>query len=443
MLFERIESAGLAHYSYIIGDQKEAVVIDPRRDIDAYLEVANKNGMAITNVLETHRNEDYIIGSKELADRTGAAIFHSDYDDFEYEYGTTIKDEDLIRFGNLKMKAIHTPGHTKGHMSYLLYDADQNPWVIFTGDVIFAGDVGRTDFYAGQNKEMTGKLYDSIFNKILPLGDGVIICPSHGAGSVCGSAITERIWTTIGLERKNSPALQYKNKQDFIEVHHQNLDYPPYFEEMERLNKTGAEIFGNVPHPTPLTASDFMDSIEDAQILDIRSEMCFGAGHIPNSIYIEKDMLSKFAGWLLNYESPIVLISDSNIPNQVFRELFRLGFDNIKGYLGGGMTTAVQAGIKTKSIPTIDAVSVNDKSSDFFILDVRGEEEVEEGDLDSDIRMKIYKLADNLDKIPRDKTICIFCGSGIRSMMAASILENAGYKNLTVALGGTSGLNVL
>src|SRR6056297_1586736 len=201
MLFKKIESEGLAHFSYIIGDQTEAAVIDPRRDIDVYLEEAKKEGMKIKYIFETHRNEDYIIGSKALAAVSGAEIFHAD-GELNYQYGEAVEVDREYKLGRLKIKALHTPGHTKGSHSYLLKDYDGSPWMLFSGDILFAGDVGRIDFY-GEEKlpEIAGLLYDSLYNKILPLGEEVVLCPAHGAGSVCGSQIAEREVTTIGIEK--------------------------------------------------------------------------------------------------------------------------------------------------------------------------------------------------------------------------------------------------
>ncbi|MGD8967376.1 MAG: MBL fold metallo-hydrolase, partial [Anaerolineae bacterium] len=230
MLFERFESAGLAHYSYLIGDGTQAVVIDPRRDVEVYVDRATRAGMRISHVLETHRNEDYVIGSRELVAATGATVLRSGEGDLSYGYGESIYDGDTLTVGRLELKALHTPGHALGHMSYLLRDPEGKPWVVFTGDALFAGDVGRTDFYGpDQLDEMTGLLYDSLFHKILPLGDGVIVCPAHGSGSACGSAIAERTWTTIGLERKHNPRLQYTEKDAFVARVGRTLEYPLYF----------------------------------------------------------------------------------------------------------------------------------------------------------------------------------------------------------------------
>lgn len=248
MLFQRFESTGLAHYSYLIGDGHRAIVIDPRRDCDVYVEAAVREELQITHVLETHRNEDYATGSVELANRTGATILHSAHDDLRYGYGQPICDGETLDIGQLTLKALHTPGHTRGHMSYLLHDPHGTPWMIITGDALFAGDVGRTDFLGpDMMDEMAGLLFNSLFEKILPLGDGVIVCPAHGAGSACGTAIAARPWTTIGLEREHNVKLQYTEKGDFVKRVPRILDRPPYFSVMEKLNLEGPPVLGSIP----------------------------------------------------------------------------------------------------------------------------------------------------------------------------------------------------
>ena len=248
MLFERFESAGLAHYSYLVGDGDQAVVIDPRRDCDAYVEAARQAGKRITHILETHRHEDYVVGSVELASRSGATVLRSAHDELAYGYGETIRDGQPLSIGRLRLTALHTPGHTLGHAGYLLHDPGGAPWILFSGDALFAGDVGRTDFYGPERlEEMTGLLYDSLFRTILPLGDGVLLCPAHGAGSACGTAIAERMWTTIGLERRLNPKLQFAERAEFVERVGRMRDYPPYFRTMERLNLEGPPLLGSLP----------------------------------------------------------------------------------------------------------------------------------------------------------------------------------------------------
>jgi hydroxyacylglutathione hydrolase len=214
MIFERIKSEGLAHLSYFIGSEDEAVVIDPRRDCQVYVDLARREGMTIKYIFETHRNEDYIVGSLELKNLTEAEIYHGR--GLEFKYGNFVDDGQGFSFGKLKLTALHTPGHTDESMSYTLADLEtgKEPVMVFTGDALFVGDVGRTDLYGPEEApRMASNLYDSIFNKILPLGDQVILCPAHGAGSVCGGAISKREYSTLGLERIYNPVLQKRRRK--------------------------------------------------------------------------------------------------------------------------------------------------------------------------------------------------------------------------------------
>lgn len=217
MIFERIKSEGIAHNSYFIGSGSDAAVIDPRRDCQIYVDLAQQYGLKIKHIFETHRNEDYAIGSVELNNLTGAGIYHGP--GLDWKYGNTLRDGYEFQIGNLRLTAIHTPGHTDESMSYAVADPScgEAPVMVFTGDALFVNDVGRTDLYGPEEgPRLASSLYDSIFSKLLPLGDGVILCPGHGAGSVCGLNIADRDESTLGIERVQNPVLQIKNRDDFI-----------------------------------------------------------------------------------------------------------------------------------------------------------------------------------------------------------------------------------
>jgi hydroxyacylglutathione hydrolase len=443
MLFKRFESEGLAHYSYLIGDGGRAVVIDPRRDCDVYVQAATQEGTRVTHVLETHRNEDYVIGSVELASRTGAVILHSAHDDLAYGYGEPIRDGDTLKIGRLRLEALHTPGHTLGHMSYLLYEPGGAPWIVFTGDTLFAGDVGRTDFYGRDRlEEITGLLYESLFHKILPLGDEVIVCPAHGAGSVCGTAIADRTWTTIGLERKHNPKLQYTDKADFVQHVGRMLEYPPYFRMMEKLNLEGPPILGRLPSPTPLSPEVFAKRAEDAHVLDTRMELGFGSAHVSGALSIWEEGVSSFAGWFLSYDKPVLLVTETNDVSRAVRYLIRLGFDRLDGFLAGGMLAWHKAGLDSRRIEAAtvqDLCHLLDTDEDVWVLDIRSDEEVERKEIPVAHHIHITQLLERLGEVPRDRPVYIFCGSGLRSMIAASLLRRDGRENLTVVLGGLMG----
>lgn len=439
MIFKRYESEGLAHYSYLVGDQGYAVVIDPRRDIDDYLVDAEQNGYHITMVLETHRNEDYLVGSTELAAATGAELYHADAQ-WDYQYGSAVTDGQVWKIGRLKFRAIHTPGHTPGSMSYLLHDPEGHPWIVFTGDCLFSGDVGRMDLLGeDQLEKMAGMLYESLFERLLPLGDHVIVCPAHGAGSVCGSEISERTWTTIGLEWKFNPKLQVSSKIEFIEKFAKMLERPPYFRKMEELNLAGPPVLGHLPDLQPLSPGEFDKRMEVAQVVDVRNQDCFGGAHLPGSLSIWKDNLASLAGWFLTYDSPLAFVVNESDTESVIRTIVRLGFDRVDGYLKGGMVAWSKSG---RSLETMKMLSVDTFCREMkadtpkFVLDVRGEDEVEGEGLQQATRIHLTQLSDSLNEIPRDKPVYIVCRSGYRSLMAASLLRQKGWRDLRVLIGG-------
>ncbi|MDI7277657.1 MAG: MBL fold metallo-hydrolase [Anaerolineae bacterium] len=441
MLFERITSEGLAHYSYLIGHGQEAVVIDPRRDVELYVELAHRQGMRIIHALETHRHEDFISGSLELASRTDAAILRSA--DLAY-YGQPAQDGQSLPVGKLRLQALHTPGHTPGHVSYLLYDAEGAPWALFSGDALFAGEVGRVDLFGPERTgDLAGQLHDSLFRRILPLGDGLVLCPAHGAGSSCGAAIAHRPWTTIGLERQHNPRLRPADRASFVDALARPLEYPPYFRAMEQQNKDGPSILGALPAPPPLPAREFAALADRAQVLDVRMVMGFGAAHIPGALSIWEAGVPSFAGWFLSYERPILLVGEGNDLSPTVRHLVRLGFDRLEGYLAGGMLAWHKAGLEGARIDTVtvqELCRLLDQGLPAWILDVRSASELaQEGRIPGAHHVHVTQLPGRLGEVPRDLPVFIFCGSGLRSMIAASLLRRAGWQRLTVVLGGFAG----
>jgi hydroxyacylglutathione hydrolase len=450
MLFERVESEGLAHYSYILGDRGEAVVIDPRRDCEIYPKMASAEGMRITTVLETHRNEDYVVGSLELSTRTGAEILHAD-GQLGYRYGEAAEDGVVVKVGRFKLEAISTPGHTPGSMSYLLRDSGGDPWIVFTGDALFAGDLGRVDLMGMERaREMAKLLYDSVFNRLLPLGDEVIACPAHGAGSVCAASIAERKWTTLGIERKRNPKLQVKGEEEFVAKMAVELERPPYFREMERLNLEGAPLLCTVPDPAPLSPKEFAstavgEEVVEEIVLDTRMELAFGAAHVPGALSIWLDGVPSFAGWFLPPGRKVLLVDETDDPDRAIRRLLRLGFDNLGGYLAGGMVAWHMAGKESKSVATANVHDLcarldREEKRKAWILDVRSDDELERsGRITGAHHIHITQLPQRKDEVPRDRPVYIFCGSGLRSMVAASILQRNGWEDMTVILGGLAG----
>jgi hydroxyacylglutathione hydrolase len=443
VLFERIESAGLAHYSYLVADRSEAIVIDPRRDSEVYVRAAARAGARVAHVVETHRNEDYVVGSLELAHSTGAAVWHADAE-MGYGYGEAATDGQTWSVGRLRIHAMSTPGHTPGSMSYLLDDPSGAPWVIFTGDALFAGDVGRVDL-PGTDRipEMARLLHASLFERILALDDGVIVCPSHGAGSVCGGAIAERVWTTIGLEKKLNPKLRVRDRAGFVAEVGVELPRPPYFRMMETLNLEGPPVLGAVPRPRPLGPEEFEREAKRCQILDTRSELAFGAAHVEGALSIWAEGLASQGGWFLDYDRPILLVNEGEDRDDVTRTLLRMGYDEIAGTLAGGMLAWEISGRSVRSIDTVSVeglCSLLDAGEDLWILDVRRQDELEhDGVIRGAQQVPLHELAGRSGEVPRDRRVHIFCGSGLRSMIAASYLTARGLRDVAVILGGLAG----
>ncbi len=444
MLFERIESTGLAHYSYLVGDGGDALVIDPRRDCDVYVEHAARQGYRIAFILETHRNEDYAIGSVELAARTGAEIWNADAQ-WPYRYGQPVTDGQTWHAGRLDLQALHTPGHTPGSMSYVLHDPVGAPWMVFSGDTLFANDVGRVDLLGKDHlDEMAGHLYDTLFQKLLPLGDGVIVCPAHGAGSVCGSSIADRPWTTLGLERRINPKLQVAFRGDFVAKAARILEVPPYFTRMEKWNLDGAPLLCTLPVPTALPARDVAARLPEAVVLDTRNVLAFAEAHIPGALSIWLEGLAGFAGWFLPYDTPLLLVTDDagESVDATVRTLIRLGYDQIAGVLSGGMLAWHEAGLESQSHRTITVQALCrriEAHEPMTLLDVRSNEELEnDGEIPGALHGHITLLPDRIDNIGRDHPLYIFCGSGLRATIAASLFQRQGWEDVTVVLGGFS-----
>lgn len=440
MLVKRIKSEVVSHLSYFVGSENEAFVVDPDRDCQTYLRIAQREAIKIKYVFETHRNEDYLTGSKELASLIQAKIYHGPWPDLKY--GKTSQDGQKFKIGNLSVTAIHTPGHTPGCVSYAVADSEsgKETVLVFTGDTLFVNDVGRTDF-GGPDKiyEWSENLYDSIFRKLLPLGDHVIICPAHGAGSICGSNIALREWSTLGLERLMNPILQF-SKEEFVKnkvaEHH---EYPPYFRMMEKYNVEGAPFLGAGPNHEAIPPKEFKNKIDqDAILLDVRSPAAFGGAHIAGSYSIPINILS-FAGWFMPYNKPILIIMN-NIGDleAVSRSLTSIGYDNVVGYLQNGLESWYAIGYPIQSLGLIGAPQLKswlDSGKKCFLLDVRSRDEFEEGHIESAKNIYVGHLQEHIREIPSNLPIIVVCESGNRASIGASILLRNGYKQVYNFLG--------
>lgn len=441
MFLEKIKSEGLSHLSYLIGGQGKAAVIDPRRDCEIYLETAYRNGCRITHIFETHRNEDYAIGSRELAELTGAEIYHGA--NLPFKYGRAAGEGDVFNLGNISLKILETPGHTMESISLILYDtkSGKDPLGIFTGDALFIGDVGRTDFFPDKEEKMAELLYDSIFNKILPLGDQVIIYPAHGAGSICGSNMADREFSTLGYERLNNTLLQIKDKNEFIKTKvNEEHALPPYFSRMEEYNLSGPPVLDQIHLPRPVNAHEFEKMYSQGmQILDIRSAQSFAGVYIPGSISIPLNMVPLYAGWFLTYNADIGIVSDSTDDlKKAVTYLVRIGFDRVSGFLHNALHQWEIQGKYFESIPAVYAGEIQRRISnkeEFTLLDVRTKSEFSKEHLPGAKHIFLGELEKRAQELNTQESLTTFCGSGQRAIIAASILKRLGFKKVENCFG--------
>ncbi len=441
MLFQVIRSPGLAHLSYMIADGKQAAVIDPRRDVDIYLRVAQNQDLRITHIFETHDNEDYVTGSRDLAHGTGAQIYHGKEGNFQY--GNPVSNGDIFELGKLLLTVLTTPGHTPESISITLTDTNFSLQAIavFTGDALLVGETGRTDFLPDRAEEMAGMLYDSIFNKILPLGDDVILHPAHGGGSVCGANIAPRDFSTLGFEKKHNPALQKRDRQKFITYKlNEHQYFPPYFLQMEKINQEGPLVLNGLPRPSMHTADQFAEAMEEGvTVLDVRSVEAFGGAHIPGSLSIPLDLLPVYAGWFLRYDRSIGLVVENfDQVEMAVRYLVRIGYENVTGYLGGGLREWEAKGQAFEGVPEVyirDLLHRIDSNEDFLLLDVRKKEEFDLGHLPGAVNIYVGELPNRLGEISSGRPVVTICSTGQRATIAASVLLQAGFKNVQACLG--------
>ncbi|UCH02001.1 MAG: MBL fold metallo-hydrolase [Candidatus Bathyarchaeota archaeon] len=443
MIVERFKAKIVAHLSYFIGSGNDAMVVDPQRDCQIYIDVAQRERMRIKYIFETHRNEDYVIGSRELAHLTGAQVYHGPWPAFTY--GNTLEDGQQFDLGSLKITATHTPGHTPGCMSYAVTDLDsgKDTILVCTGDTLFVNDVGRTDFGGPENRQSWSEsLYDSIFNKLLPLGDAAIICPAHGAGSVCAIGIADREWSTLGLERQMNPVLQL-SRAEFVEYKvNEHHEYVPYFRTMEKYNLEGAPFIGSNFTPKPLSVTEFQSKIEaGAQVVDTRSPSAFAGAHISDSYSIPHSVLS-YAGWFIKFDNPILLVNENpNDLDYVVRSLVRIGYDNVEGYLSDGLSTWYRVGFPLHSLGLLTVQELKarlDAGEKLTLLDVRSSAERDEGYIESTCYIYLGHLEKQISDVPSDLPIVSICNIGLRASIAASLLRKHGFENVYNLIGGMS-----
>lgn len=447
MFVHKIKSDGLSHLSYMIGSEGQAALIDPRRDIDAYMDIARQENCRITHIFETHRNEDIVSGAAALSAATGAPVMHGPNPASPIAYATTVSEGDTFEIGKIRIDVLETPGHTYDSVSYVLYDTDNPEGAVgvFTGDTLFIGDVGRTDFYPDRAREVSGLLFDSL-QKLKRLGEQVILYPAHGAGSVCGSGMADREFSTIGHELENNERFAMQDREKFIDAKvNENHYLPPYFSEMERLNSEGSPVAARFPTPPPIPPGSDLFVSHHAQIVDIRSETDFAGAHVPGSYCIPKNMLAAFAGWFLDYNKDILLVSDSaDQARSAAITLSRIGYDRVIGHHAGTVSLAT-AGLPLATLDFITTETVEsrlaDSSETWSLLDVRSIDEFDAGHIEGAQHLYVGHMADRLPDLELKSRVTVMCGSGMRASIAASILRRAGHRDVDVYYGSWAAWN--
>ena len=444
MYFEQFYLGCLAHASYMLASQGEAVVVDPQRDVEIYLRAAEEHGFVIRHVIETHLHADFVSGHKELAERTGAKIY------IGAEAGATFAHVDLhdgfeLSLGKVRVRAIETPGHTPESICLVVYDEEKsaNPWAILTGDTLFLGDVGRPDLSRKHTPpELAGMLYDSLHNKVLKLADEVLVYPAHGAGSLCGRNMRAERSSTIGTERLTNYALQIKSKEEFVKQLTSYLPArPEYFLQDAEINRAGAGALSDLPSLRAIAPGELKALLEAGEIaLDVRPGDEFACGHVPGSLNIAlSGQFASWAGTVLGLVAHPVLIAGSQEQLSEARvRLARVGIEDLRGFLHGGVEAWQRSGLLLEKTPQITVAELNESlhTGEMQVLDVRREPEWEAGHIEGATWWPLDHFKVSAPELDHDAPIVVHCKSGYRSMIACSLLQRAGFKNVINVAGG-------
>lgn len=447
MKIEQIYTGCLAQGAYYIVSGNEAAIIDPLRETKPYIERLEKDKVKLKYIFETHFHADFVSGHLDLSKKTDAPIVYGPTAEPDFE-AIIAEDNQVFVLGDIKIKVLHTPGHTMESSTFLLIDENGKETAIFSGDTLFLGDVGRPDLAQKSahmtQEELAGLLYESLQKKIMPLSDDITVYPAHGAGSACGKNMQKETVDTLGNQKKTNYALNQPNKESFVREVLDGLSAPPkYFGMNVALNKSGYESFENVLHQSnkPITAEDFEGVAEDsgALILDTRNAADFHLGFVPNSINI--GLKGDFAPWvgamIVDVHQPILLVTDPGTEEEVITRLSRVGFDHVLGFLEGGFDSWKNSG---KEIDAIHRISAEDFSSKFNedskVVDVRKETEYDAEHVENAYRRPLAEINDWANALNNDEHFFIHCAGGYRSMIAASILNSRGIRNFTEIEGG-------
>ena len=445
MFFKQFYLGCLAHASYLIGSDGEAAVVDPRRDVDTYIDEAKERGFRIRHVIETHLHADFVSGHRELARRTGAKIYFGAKAGAQFDY-VPVNDGDEIRMGDVVLRFLETPGHTPESVSILVVDRSVSdvPKAVLTGDTLFIGDVGRPDLLGSKMsaQELAGMLYDSLHDKLLALPDSVEVYPAHGAGSLCGRNISSETSSTIGQQRQFNYALRPMPKEEFVRMMTTDLpEAPAYFSRDVAINRGGASELAELPDPPALEARD-VEALQKkgAIVLDTRPAAQYGAGHVPGSLHI--GLSGQFASWagaLVSPGTPMLIVAeDEEQVREARLRLARVGLDNVAGYLAGGILEWDRAGLRLATLEQINVAELDERlrGGAVRVVDVRRPGEWQSGHIATALHLPLNDLAEKADDLSREEPLAVVCAGGFRSSIGTSLLERQGFHRITNVVGG-------
>jgi glyoxylase-like metal-dependent hydrolase (beta-lactamase superfamily II)/rhodanese-related sulfurtransferase len=444
MYFEQFYLGCLAHASYMLASEGEAVVVDPQRDVDLYLKAAAEHGCAIRHIYETHLHADFVSGHKELAARTGAKIYMGAQAGAKFPH-VPVSDRFELKFGKISIHVLETPGHTQESICLVVTDREKSmtPWAVLTGDTLFIGDVGRPDLSAKHTPaQLAGMLYDSLHTKVLTLPDNVLVYPAHGAGSLCGKNMRAERSSTIGTERLTNYALQIKSREEFVAQLTSNLPArPEYFLKDAEINRSGATALSDLPALRPIEPKELERMLAEGEIaLDVRSGDDFAAGHVPGSVNIAlSGQFASWAGTVLGLTAHPVLIADTEQQWEEARvRLARVGMEALDGYLAGGVTAWRRSGLPVAQTPQITAEQLRSRleRGALRVLDVRRQGEWDAGHIDGATWWPLDNFKVSPPEIDHEAPLAVHCKSGYRSIIACSLLERAGFHHIVNLVGG-------
>lgn len=439
MYFKQFYLGCLSHASYYIGSESEAVVIDPQRDVQQYIDEAAANGQQIKYVIETHSHADFVSGHIELADKTGAAIIYGQKADTEFP-ALKVQDGDELSLGKIVLTFLETPGHTPESISIVARNTEDSaqPLKLFTGDTLFIGDVGRPDLIGSKGftaEDMGGMLYDSLHSKIMPLPNETEVYPAHGAGSLCGKSLSSETWSTLGNQKQFNYALKPMSKQEFVElVSSGQTEVPNYFPKSAAKNLQGALSLADLSKPELLSSKKIANF--DGVVLDIRTSEKFGKGHVPNAINI--GLSGKFASWagtFITIGTPLAITTDSTGEvDEAFIRLARIGIESVTGFI---LMSDFDGKVSTTEQISVEAANKFIQNGGKQFIDVRQPGEYAAGHAIGTLNLPLNTLEKNIEKLDPSLPTFVICQSGYRSSLATSILENAGFKDVFNVAGGT------